>query len=202
MKKISAFLAAALLIPGLTASAQDAALMERLNKLSGQIEDLIAAKEVQNKKIDELAKALETVQQQQSKPNVSYASQEDLKALKESLLEVDRKRKADYEHVAKELENLARTLRVPANRPPPAASGDGSGTGVRAQDGSGGATPARPEKGYEYVVKADDTISAIAKAYNDQGIKVTVKQILDANPKVKPETLKPGQKIFIPASAQ
>ena len=63
------------------------------------------------------------------------------------------------------------------------------------------AISARPEKGYEYVIKESDTLSAIARAYNEQGIKVTVQQILDANQGLKAENLKPGKKIFIPAPA-
>ena len=37
------------------------------------------------------------------------------------------------------------------------------------------------------------------QAYREKNIKVTVKQIENANPGLKPERLKVGQKIFIPA---
>jgi LysM repeat protein len=37
------------------------------------------------------------------------------------------------------------------------------------------------------------------QAYKDQGIKLTEKQILSANPGLVPEKLKVGQKIWIPA---
>ena len=195
MKKIFIFLAAALMVASQKVEAQDAALMERLNKLSGLIDDLIAARDVQNKKIDELAKAVDALQQQQSKPNASYATQDDLKGLRESLKEIDRKRQEDNEHILKELGNLGKTLRTP---PKPSGPTENTGSGTKTPDTTG-VNPPHPEKGFEYVVKENDTIIAIAKAYNDQGIKVTVKQILDANPKVKPETLKVGQKIFIPA---
>jgi len=47
-------------------------------------------------------------------------------------------------------------------------------------------------------VGSGDTISAIAKAYQDKGVKVTVKQILDANPGLDPKNLKVGQKVWIP----
>ena len=202
MKKILVFLAAVSMVASQKVDAQDAALMERLGKLSGLIDDLIAAKDVQNKKIDELAKAVDALQQQQSKPNASYATQDDLKGVRESLKEIDRKQQKDNEHILKELDNLSKTLRTP---PPKATAGgatDNAGSGAKMPDTTGVNPQPHPEKGFEYVVKENDTISAIAKAYNDQGIKVTIKQILDANPKVKPETLKVGQKIFIPAPAQ
>jgi LysM repeat protein len=51
----------------------------------------------------------------------------------------------------------------------------------------------------EYQVQSGDSLSAIAKAYRDKGVKVTVPQILAANPGLKPETMKAGQKIIIPA---
>jgi hypothetical protein len=82
MKKISFFLTVALLAAPAVLRAQDAALEERLNKLSAEIQVLIEAKEAQNKRIDELAKAVDALTQQQNKPNASYASQEDIKQLK------------------------------------------------------------------------------------------------------------------------
>lgn len=69
--------------------------------------------------------------------------------------------------------------------------------------------PAPLQTGYEYPVHEGDAIEDIAKAYRDQGVEVTAKQILAANPSVKittvfrnglrfhiPET---GIKLFIPA---
>ena len=56
--------------------------------------------------------------------------------------------------------------------------------------------------GYEYSIQRNDNLSIIAKAYRDQGIKVTTDQILKANPGLDPKNLKVGQKIFIPAPAQ
>ena len=60
----------------------------------------------------------------------------------------------------------------------------------------------KPERGYEYKLVAGDTLLIIAKAYRDQGVKVTADQILKANPGLDPKNLKAGQKIFIPAPAQ
>jgi len=61
-------------------------------------------------------------------------------------------------------------------------------------------TPASPGGGFYYEIKPDDTLSAIAKAYSDAGHKVTVKQILEKNPGLKAENLKPGTKILIPST--
>jgi LysM repeat protein len=189
MKKISFLLAVALLAAPAVLHAQDAALEERLNKLSAEIQVLIEAKEAQNKRIDELAKAIDAVTQQQNKPNASYASQEDVKVLKEKLLEIDKKRESDNDKVMKALDKLGASLRpAPPVRPvTPTTSGTASN-----------AAPANPGDGFYYEIKPDDTLSAIAKAYSDQGNKVTVKQILEKNPGLKAENLKVGTKIFIP----
>ena len=192
MKRISLFLAAALLVAPVALQAQDAAVEERLDKLAGQIKDLIEAKDAQNKRIEELTKALRELQEQQTRPNANYATQEDLKRVSESartqLQEIDRKRQDDNELIVKKIETIRDSLRTAAPARP--------GPTVTPQNDAG--TRTRPEKGYEYIVKADDRLVTIAKAYNDQGVKVTVKQIIDANPGLKAENLKIGQKIFIP----
>jgi LysM repeat protein len=52
------------------------------------------------------------------------------------------------------------------------------------------------QRGYEHVVKAGETVSQIATAY-----KVTVKAILAANGLANPNSLRVGQKLFIPEEA-
>ena len=190
MKRISTFfLATALLAAPAVLRAQDAALEERLNKLTAAIQDLKDASELQNKKIEALAKQIEAVQQQQNKPTGNYASQEDLKQLAAGVKEIDQKRQKDSAMVAEKLDNLIKSIN----------KGPSSTSSLRANPTNTGSTePARPEHGFPYEVKDGDTLIAIAKAYNDKGVKVTVKQILDANPGLKPETLKPGKTIFIP----
>ncbi len=174
------------------ACAQDAATQERLDKLSGRIEDLTAAQEALRKQISELSRELEGVREQMGKPSASYARAEDLNRVAEAVKEVDRKRMEDAEKVHTELVKLRKVLEAPlapqkqkptsVPKEKPAASG-----------------PTTPEKGFEYVVQSGDTLDAIALAYKEKNVKVTVAQILKANPGLKAERLKVGQKIFIPA---
>jgi LysM repeat protein len=189
MKKISFFLAVALLAAPAVLRAEDAALEERLNKLSAEIQVLIEAKEAQNKRIDELAKAIDALTQQQNKPNASYASQKDVEVLRDKLQEIDKKRESDNEKVIKELNKLGASLRTPPPVRPVTPTPGGT---------TSNAAPANPGDGFYYEIKPEDTLSAIAKAYSDQGNKVTVKQILEKNPGLKAESLKVGTKIFIP----
>ncbi len=175
--------------------AQDAATQERLDKLSGRIEDLTAAQEALRKQISELSREVETVREQSSKPNASYVRQEDLNHLTEEIKAVDRKRVEDSEKVRVELSKLRDLLKAPLAPPKQKP------TSTSKEKPTTGGTTA-PEKGFEYVVQSGDTLDAIVQAYKEKNIKVTVAQILKANPGLKAERLKVGQKIFIPAPAQ
>lgn len=193
MKKISILLVAGALSFTPLARAQDAAVEERLNKLNGSVQDLLAAQAVQQKRIADLAKDLENLREQSSKPTGNFASQEELRKFAEKLQEIDEKRVADNEKILKEIERLGRAgaatrTEKKATRTPPEAI-DKAGAG-------GGA-----EKGFEYVIQSGDTLSTLALAYREKGINITSEQILKANPGLKPTSLRVGQKIFIPASA-
>ena len=54
------------------------------------------------------------------------------------------------------------------------------------------------EQGYEYVVEAGQSLWAIAKAYQEKGVNVSVDDIRKANNLTKNQPLKTGQKLFIP----
>ncbi len=56
----------------------------------------------------------------------------------------------------------------------------------------------KKEHGFYYTVVKGDTVSNIASAYRDAGVKVTSAQIRKANGLTADSVLKPGQKIFIP----
>jgi LysM repeat protein len=197
MKRISILLVTCSLWLAPGAPAQDAATQERLDKLSGKIEDLLAAQEITKKQIAELGRELEAVRAQASKPQPTYASHEDLKRVADAVTEESRKRVEDYDKIRAELKSLGRALAAPTPTPkiknPPAAPPSGS---------SGGDKPTEPpgdQKGYEYKVKSGDTLSTILQAYREQNIKVKLDEVLRANPGLKPEKLKAGQTIFIPA---
>ena len=190
MKRIS------LLLIGLTLAAltptmrgQDAATEERLNKINGLVQDLIEDKANMKKQLEAMAKEVQALREQGSSAS-SAASAEDLKRLAEKVQEIDRKREADKDLILKELEQLGKAISASRARstPPPR------------NDSGGSSTPA--EKGYEYVVQSGDTLSAIAAAYKEQGVKVTVDDIIKANPGLKATSLSVGKKIFIPAPSK
>ena len=195
MKRISIWWVTLALCATPAVRAQDAATQERLDKLSGKIEDLIASQEALKKQVSELAREIENVRELASMPTGNWATQEDLKRLAKAVEEVDRKRIDDSELVQKQLEKLRKVLEtpLPAPKPKPAPAPKDNPIPDR---------PARPEQGVKHVVKPGETLSAIVQACREQKIKVTQKQIIDANPGMKPSRLRPGQEIFIPALPQ
>jgi LysM repeat protein len=193
MKRISFFLLSIALCAAPTARAQDAAVEERLNKLSGQIEDLIAGQKAHQKQLSDLAREVENLREQAAKPNASYASQEDVKHLAEAVKEIDRKRLDDYEKIRTELLKIGKSVSSSLATPKKAPAAQLDAPIDKADK------PAVPEKGIEYVVQPGDTLSAVVQACKEKKIKVTVDQILKANPGLDAKKMKPGQKLFIPA---
>jgi LysM repeat protein len=195
MKRVSIFLAAALLAAPSFSNAQDAATEERLNKLGAQIADLQAAQDSERKHLDELSRAVEAMQQQISKPSPNYASADDLKLLADKIQEVDRKRQQDSERVVDELHKLGRTLSAKPSRIKPAPETPSGGNDTP--------TPTAQDKDHmEHIVQSGETLSAIIQAYREKGVKVTLSQVKNANPGLKPESMRVGQKIIIPVPAQ
>lgn len=195
MKRFSLLLTGlALVCSSPAVRAQDAATEERLNKLNGLVQDLLEDKANLKKQLDVISKEVQSLRENSSS-SAGMASTDDLKRLAEKVQEIDRKREADKELILKEIEKLGKSISAAGRSrqsAPPATKGDSGG-------GSGAGSA---EKGYEYVVQSGDTLSAIAAAYKEQGVKVTVDQILKANPGLKPSSLVVGKKIFIPAPAK
>lgn len=194
MKRISFLLLAALALGAPSAlRAQDAVTEERLSKLSGRLDDLAAAQEAFRAQIADLSREIQSLREQVARPSASYARPEDLNRLAEAVKEVDRKRMNDADKTQAELLRLRELLKTPM--PPPRRE-----PGTRPPKDTSSATGAgTSDRGFEYVIKSGDTLDAIAQAYREKNVKVSVSQILNANPGLKAERLRIGQKIFIPA---
>src|SRR5215469_16825037 len=195
MKTISCWFLIFTLLAAVTprAHAQDSATQQQLEQLSSSIQDVQTSLTQQNKRITDLESKISAMQDKLNAPGGNdYASADDLKKLAEQVQEIDKKRQADNEKILAALEKLGKggggghspdvTPITPTtdNTPTPAAGGSG------------------PQNGYNYKIESGNTLSAIAKAYQAKGIKVSVKQILDANPGLDPKNLIVGKVIFIP----
>ena len=172
-------------------------IVENYKTLKGQVEDLRDANTALKHQIDDMQAKIDALTAQQGKPSGNFASQDDVKALKDAIEAVDKKRMADNDEVLKELKQIAKlsgksgsvTTATPRSTPatPPA---EPVADTAKQPDGPG----------FIYEVKANDTPNRIAKKLLDEkGIKITGAEIMAANPKVKdPTKLLIGQKLFIP----
>ncbi len=166
-------------------------VQERLQRLEGLVEDLLASQAALQKNLAALRDELQTVREENRRAGdrlgERFVAHEDLRKLAEALREVDRKREEDKRLILEELKKLAAAPVAPPPRPTP-----------RPATPEKEAPPPGPLKGYTYKVKPGDTLSAIVQAYNQSGVKVTLDDVLKANPRLKPNRLLVDQEIFIP----
>jgi LysM repeat protein len=174
-------------------SAQDAATQAELDKLSGQIQDVQDSLAAQDKRIEAIEKKVGDMQDQVNKPaGNDFASTDDLKKLAEQVQEIDKKRQEDNQKILDAIGKLGKTGGGDYHKPDISPNPPPVNNTPTANNGS-------PQQGYEYTIAPGNTLSAIAKAYRAQGVKVSVAQILAANPGLSANNLIVGKKIFIPA---
>lgn len=177
---------------------------ERFRRLNQLVEDLSAAQATLQKRIASLADRIQTLREENTRALTQSQSQfvryEDLRQLAEEIKKIDQRREEDRRLILDEIRKLAQAPIVapapePPRRPkPPEPAPTPAPTPTPAP-----VTPAvAPAKGYEHVVKERETISAIVAAYQQSGVKVTVAQVLKANPGLNPNRIPVGKKIFIP----
>jgi len=171
-------------------------IQSRFNQLSGSIEDLRAANALQARKIEMLTaeneklRALLTQISVQSKRN--FATQGDIREIQSRVEEVDRKRISDREKILVEFTKLLRKIskiKIAAPTPTPPTPPD------KPQE--------KPIKTIEHTVAKGDFLGGILAAYNEMFRKqkkgrITMTEILKANPKLDPEKIFVGRKIYIP----
>jgi LysM repeat protein len=196
MRKISLWLFIFVFTASL-ARAQDAATQQQIDKLSGQIQDLTDTQAAQGKRLDTLEKEIADMGDKLNQPAVNNsASADDLKKLAGQVEELAKKQQDDNELVLKEIEKLGKiSSSATTTRKPPSVS---TTTTATTPTDNSTSSPSGPQKGYNYTIAAGNTLSAIAKEYRAQGVKVTSDQILKANPGLNPNSLVVGKKIFIP----
>jgi hypothetical protein len=180
------------------ARSQDAATQAQLDKITGEIQDVQDSLNSQDKRISALEKKISDMAEKVNTPaGNDFASADDLKKLAEQVQEIDKKRQQDNQKILDALEKIGKGGGFhrpapsdnsvnpnpgPNDNPPPASNNGG------------------PQNGYDYTIAPGNTLAAIVKAYRAQGVKVTVDEILKANPGLNANKLIVGKKIFIPAS--
>ena len=159
--------------PGATEDAREERL--RILRASDQLNALEKTSETSAANIT----ALQSQVAQLQKENASLRSKLD---------EVNKRLDALQSSFAQQKKALLQEIRkLVASSPAPAPSSD---------------PPAAPteESGYYHIVEKGQTLSAIAQAFREQGIQVTVDQIRRANNIRNDKLIQVGQKLFIPKS--
>lgn len=195
------------------AIADQQAATERYNRLSAQIEDLLAANADLQRKIGalendlrktraELLGEISKAERKANEDNNRYVTQDQLKKLVDAINDVDKKRVDDDKKIVDEVRKLVKQMAggsgssfsTPTPTPPRTTSSDNSDappSGV-------------PTKGFEHTVKQGEYLSSIINAYNealkDKGAtkKITLSMVLKANPNLDPNRMSIGTKLFIP----
>ena len=170
-------------------SLQNRALIENVNRLQGQLEDLLQSYNSLKKEVDILQIELRKTRVESLKSKPDSITKSDIEGLTKAIREVDRKRSADKELILKEIRNIARNSNNNNSRPITTTPST---------------TNRKPQKGFEHTVQSGETISAIIAAYNEQlkieGSKkrIALNSVLKANPKLNPRSIQIGQILFIP----
>jgi hypothetical protein len=202
MKRI--IFAALLAVAALPTRAQDAEKQDDIKRLNTDVESLIAANARLQKELSALTSTVQGVREESAAAAGKNNVQDELRRLAEKIQEVDRKREADKQLILDKLAEFGRLLSAaPSGRSPRPSIAS------RETNSSPGVESARPDKppvsdkGYEHVVEKGEFLSTIVHAYNEKfkekGMKtLSIQQVVDANPNLKPERMRVGQKIFIP----
>jgi TolA-binding protein len=126
--------------------------------------------------------------------NENAATQEAIKRLADKIEEVDKKRQADNELVRSQFKSLGRELARTVQPKEPVAPP----VTPKADKPPAHTDPPPSENMRAYKIKDGDTLVRIVTDLRAQDVKITQKQIMDANPKVNWNKLKIGQTVLIP----
>ena len=167
--------------------------------------------------IAELRSQLGEVRSVAASAGKDSVTQEQLKKVLDQLRDLDRRRQVANEKVLQQIKRLADLPtapppsfddpkpkgRKPSAEPSVGAGGNGGGakSDLKSEPKADVPKPTLPAdyEFYEHVVRDNQSVSQIINEYNKgYGLKVRLKHVLEANPKLRPERLVTGQKVRIP----
>lgn len=166
---------------GVQTTEMEAAFREDIRLLQEENQRLKGRLEGFDLELERLQRATEALHTAPAGPSVAevQALQQRLAAVETQLRALDAARERDRKEIIDTLSSkLAPVVSAkprPTSNPAPARR-------------------AATQEGYEHIVESGQTLSAIAAAYN-----VSPKAIIDANNLTNPNSLRVGQKLFIPA---
>lgn len=174
---------------------------ERYKRLDAEVRNLMEAQEgIQRRqdefrqRLDKLAEEIRSLKEDQSRTSANMVTREELRKYVDKLKEVDEKRESDKKVI---LDNIKELAKLPNSIPPEPKTAP-----RRSSETSGD-----KDSPCIYVVQKNDRLLDIVAAYNDEFQKegrgkVTVDEILKANPSIKANLVRTGQKLRIPVPAK
>jgi TolA-binding protein len=171
---------------------------DRYKRMAADLQALQTDNEALHAKISSLEQQIQSLRDAQSHTADNSGVQDELKRLALAIQEVDKKRIEDKEAIAAEIHQSVSHIESSLTSGPPPVVHAPSPTESSATE-----PPAAAQNGYSYTIQSGDTLGEILKAYNkdfrSKGLKsVTMKQAMEANPRVNWGRLRVGQKIIIP----
>jgi hypothetical protein len=192
------YLAAADQFADATALAAQRDSEERIKRLSADIQTVLDTQELIQKRQEEFRQQLQklsdevrSLKEDKDRSSANSVSREELRKYIEHLKEqLDEQRESDKKLILSSIKELGKTA------PPPAV--------VEAPKTNSRHATEPTDDVFLYIVKKNDRLLDIIAVYNEeyqkhgQG-KITLEQVLKANPNLKPDHLVAGRKIRIPA---
>jgi len=170
--------------PDARAAYQQQQAVQEVQRLAQQFDQLAA-------NVDQLSSRMSKLEGGSSTADLNA----EISGLKAQVAELKREQENMRREIVAEISRKMAGLlaqRQPPPAPPAPSVQTGRATSSPSKPAAQHATPDGPY--YEHVVEKGQTLSLIAKGYE-----TTVSKILAANPNLKPNTLRPGQKIIVPA---
>jgi TolA-binding protein len=207
------------------AAAEREAAEERYKLLNSAVEALTTGQADLQRRIGALADEVRTARAQDNNNKIDtskFITREEYGRLAKAIDEIEQKRESDKKLIREEFEQLKKDIAKLLNAPPASPSTgsrksrNGSGpekgqekSGDKTGDSKADKPSERPsesaastQEGVWYVIQSGNTLNAIVNAHNEEwkkkGKKTSIKLVQDANPKLKPTSLKVGEKIFVP----
>jgi uncharacterized damage-inducible protein DinB len=195
-----AWVAAADQLADATAQAAQRDAEERLKRLSADVQTVLDTQELIQKRqedfrqrLDKLSDDIRSFKEEQNRSSANGVTREELRKYIEHLKEqLDQQREADKKLILGNIKELAAT-------PPPAAAPVPEPKTTSRHP----TTESTDEQYYRYPVQKNDRLLDIIAAYNEKfqqngQVRITLEQVLKANPGLKPDHLIAGRKIKIP----
>jgi septal ring factor EnvC (AmiA/AmiB activator) len=170
---------------------------ERYKRLAADVQTLLETQELIQKRqeefrqrLDKLSDEIRTAKEDIGRSTVNLASREELRSLIEKLKEqLDEQREADKKLILGSIKELAKAPPPPVEHTPPPRPKEEERTSE--------------EPPYIYVVKKNDQLGFIIAEYNNYFQKhgqprITLEDVVKANPGLNPNLLLTGKKIHIP----